>query len=216
MRSYHSHNNMDKRPKIMLVGKGITRDRITRGSGFSFTPCSKLLQRARRHDIWLDTKVVCSKPCHGMNLLSTELKDYLYNPCTGFRLAYHTRGTASIHVPPNIPSWSIPEGHDHAFALGRKNVGLGFNLSTQDHVIVEMFYHLKDFESRRYFLTCMVSECCRGSLRDCFPPPLPVSDMPPAYLAGALYWMTDPRLGDSDARAVVSFDITRSEFAVFP
>jgi len=40
--------------------------------------------------------------------------------------------------------------------------------------------------------------------------------MPPAYLAGALYWMTDPRLGDSDARAVVSFDITRSEFAVFP
>ena len=100
MRSYHLHNNMDKRPKIMLVGKGITGR-----SGFSFTSCSKLLQRARRHDIWLDTKVVCSKPCHGMNLLSTELKDYLYNASTGFRLVYHTRGTASIHVPSNIPSW---------------------------------------------------------------------------------------------------------------
>ena len=204
MRSYHSHNNMDKRPKIMLVGKGITRDRITRGSGFSFTPCSKLLQRARRHDIWLDTKVVCSKPCHGMNLLSTELKDYLYNPCTGFCCVYHT---------PNYGF--IPEA-GHAFGLGRKNVGLGFNLSTQDHVIVEMFYHLKDFESRRYFLTCMVSECCRGSLRDCFPPPLPVSDMPPAYLAGVLYWMSDPRWGESDERAMVSFDITTREFVVIP
>ncbi|CAD6271295.1 unnamed protein product [Miscanthus lutarioriparius] len=204
MRSYHSHNNMDKRPKIMLVGKGITRDRITRGSGFSFTPCSKLLQRARRHDIWLDTKVVCSKPCHGMNLLSTELRDYLYNPCTGFRLAYHTRGTTSIHVPPNLPSWSLPEGHGHAFAFGRKNVGLGFNLSTQDHAIVEMFYHVKDFKSRRYFLTCMVTECGRGIVQDCSLPPLPVSDMPPAYLAGVLYWMSDPRLGECDERAIVS------------
>jgi hypothetical protein len=40
--------------------------------------------------------------------------------------------------------------------------------------------------------------------------------MPPVYLAGVLYWMTDPRLGESDARAVVSFDITRSEFSVIP
>jgi hypothetical protein len=83
-------------------------------------------------------------------------------------------------------------------------------------VIVEMFYHVKDFESRQYFLTCIVSECTRGSVRDCFPPPLPVSDMPPAYLAGVLYWMTDPRLGESDTRAIVSFDITRSAFGVIP
>jgi len=214
--SYHSHNNMDKRPKIMLVGKGITWDRITRGSGFSFTPCSKLLQRARRHDIWLDTKVVCSKPCHGLNLLSTELKDYLYNPCTGFCRMYHTRGEASVHVPWNIRSYGCVPECLHAFAVGSKNVGLGFNLSTQDHVIVEMFYHMKDFKSRRYFLTCIVSECTRGSVSDGFPPPLPVSDMPPVYLAGVLYWMPDPRLGESDATAVSSFDITRSEFSVIP
>ena len=184
----------------MLVGKGITRR-----SSFSFTPSSELLRRVRSHDdIWLDTKVVCSKPCHGINLISTELEDYLYNPCTGFCRVYDT------------PSYGFVPEAGHAFGLGRKNVGLGFNLSTQDHVIVEMFYHVKDFKSRRYFLTCMVCECGRGSVLDCFPPPLPVSDMPPAYLAGALYWMTDPRLGDGDARAVVSFDITRSEFGVFP
>jgi F-box interacting protein len=199
-RSYYSHNNMDKRPKIMLVGKGITR-----GSSFSFTPCSELFQRIRSHDdTWFDTKVVCSKPCHGMNLISTELEDHLYNPCTGFCHVYHT------------PNYSFTPEAGHAFALGHKNVGLGFNLSMQDHVIVEMFYHIKDFESRQYFLTCKVSECSRGSMRGCFPPPLPVSDMPPAYLAGALYWMTDPRLGDSEARAVVSFDITGREFVVFP
>jgi len=137
-RSYYSHNNMDKRHKIMLVGKGITRR-----SSFSFTPSSELLRRVRSHDdIWLDTKVVCSKPCHGINLISTELEDYLYNPCTGFCRVYDT------------PSYGFVPEAGHAFALGHKNVGLGFNPSTQDHVIVEMFYHIKDFESRQYFLTC--------------------------------------------------------------
>uniref|UniRef100_A0A0A8YM41 F-box domain-containing protein n=1 Tax=Arundo donax TaxID=35708 RepID=A0A0A8YM41_ARUDO len=78
MRSYYLHNNMGRRPKIMLVGKG------TGGSGFSFVPFKKLFRHIPNHDTWLDTKVVCSNPCVGMNLLSTELKDYLYNPCTGF------------------------------------------------------------------------------------------------------------------------------------
>ena len=83
-------------------------------------------------------------------------------------------------------------------------------------MIVEMFYHVKDFKSRRYFLTCMVTECGRGTVQDCSLPPLPVSDMPPAYLAGVLYWMSDPRLGECDERAIVSFDITTREFVVIP
>jgi hypothetical protein len=29
-------------------------------------------------------KIVCSKPCHARNLLSTAMKDYLYNHCTGY------------------------------------------------------------------------------------------------------------------------------------
>ncbi|CAN6359282.1 unnamed protein product [Urochloa humidicola] len=112
MRSYYLHKNMDRKPKIMLVGKG------TGGSGFSFTPL-KLLRRVPNHDIWLNTKVVCSKPC-------------------------------------------------------------------------------------------------LGSVQSSLQPPLPVSDMQPAYIAGALYWMSDPRLGQNYERAIVSFDIATSTFDVIP
>ncbi|CAL4901945.1 unnamed protein product [Urochloa decumbens] len=207
MRSYYLHKNMDRKPKIMLVGKG------TGGSGFSFTPL-KLLRHVPNRDIWLNTKVVGSKPCLGMNMLSTELKDYLYNPCTGFRRVYHARGPFA-HIPWNIPSYDcIPE--DHAFAVGCKNVGLGFNLSMQEHVIVEIYYHLKDYKSRQYVLTCTISTCETGSVQSSLQPPLPVSDMQPTYLAGALYWMSDPRLGQNYERAIVSFDIATSTFDVIP
>ncbi|CAL4909420.1 unnamed protein product [Urochloa decumbens] len=207
MRSYYLHKNMDRKPKIMLVGKG------TGGSGFSFTPL-KLLRHVPNRDIWLNTKVVGSKPCLGMNMLSTELKDYLYNPCTGFCRVYHARGPFA-HIPWNIPSYDcIPE--DHAFAVGCKNVGLGFNLSMQEHVIVEIYYHLKDYKSRQYVLTCTISTCERGSVQSSLQPPLPVSDMQPTYLAGALYWMSDPRLGQNYERAIVSFDIATSTFDVIP
>ncbi|XP_062232059.1 uncharacterized protein LOC133929353 [Phragmites australis] len=209
MHSYCSHNNMDRRPKIMLVGKG------NGGSGFSFAPLNKLLQHTPNHDTWLDTKVVCSKPCHGMNLISTEMEDYLYNPCTGYRRVYLTRGRTT-HVPwNNNPGYGyMPE--DHAFAVGNKNVGLGFNLLMQEHVIVKFLYHRKDFKSRQYLLTCSVTTCGIGCVQCHFHPPLPVNDMPPAYLVGVLYWMSEPRLGRSYERAIVSFDIATNMFDVIP
>ena len=40
--------------------------------------------------------------------------------------------------------------------------------------------------------------------------------MPPAYLEGMLYWMSEPRLGQSDKRAIVSFNIVTSVFDVIP
>uniref|UniRef100_A0A0A8YZX5 F-box domain-containing protein n=1 Tax=Arundo donax TaxID=35708 RepID=A0A0A8YZX5_ARUDO len=208
MSSYYLHNNMEKRPSIMLVGKG------NRGSGFSFVRLKKLLRHAPIHDKWLETKVVCSKPCHGMNLLSTEMKDYLYNPCTGYRYVNRTRGPFSV-IPWNIPGQCFtPEGH--AFVVGNKIVGLGFNLLMQEHVIVEIFYHWKDFKSREYFLTCTISTCNFASLQTNNFPPLPVNDMPPTYLAGVLYWMSEPRLGQSCERAIVSFDIATNLFNVIP
>jgi hypothetical protein len=47
--------------------------------------------------------------------------------------------------------WNFPLNGvqlEHPFAVGNKNVGLGFNLLTQGHVIVELFYHMKNYESR--------------------------------------------------------------------
>jgi hypothetical protein len=72
------HKNMDRRLKIMLVGKGSGQP------GFSFIPLNKWLQKPTYQYTLFDTKVVCSKPCHGLNLVSIEEKDYLYNPCIGF------------------------------------------------------------------------------------------------------------------------------------
>uniref|UniRef100_A0A8R7K2H2 F-box domain-containing protein n=1 Tax=Triticum urartu TaxID=4572 RepID=A0A8R7K2H2_TRIUA len=69
--SYFKHKNIDRRPKVMLVGKG------TGQLGFSFAPLNGCLPGTPSHSRLLDTKVVCSKPCHGLNLVSTETKDYL-------------------------------------------------------------------------------------------------------------------------------------------
>ncbi|CAM0953988.1 unnamed protein product [Alopecurus aequalis] len=171
--SYLEHKSMDKRPKVMLVGKG------TGQSGFSFAPLNSCLGEHGTHIAPLDTKVVCSKPCHGLNLISTEEKDYVYNPCTGFHKVYCNQGKTQVK--------------HHAFAVGNKNVGLGFYPLTREHVVVEMYYNLKDFESRRYSWTCLLRWCNSGchAPQDLVPP-LPVNDMPPAYLEGMMYWMSEP------------------------
>lgn len=197
IQSYLQHKNMDKRPKVMLVGKG------TGQSDFSFAPLNRCLPEHQRHIALLNAKVVCSKPCHGLNLISTEEKDYLYNPCTDFHRVYCNPGRA--------------QEEQHAFAVGNKNVGLGFNLLTREHFLVEIFYNLKDFESRRYNLRCELWWCkSEGYAQNDLFPPLPVNDMPPAYLEGMLYWMSEPRLGQSYERAIISFDIATNAFGVVP
>ncbi|CAM0953991.1 unnamed protein product [Alopecurus aequalis] len=192
IQSYLEHKNMDKRPKVMLVGKG------TGQSGFSFLPLNSRLGEHHRHIALLDTKIVCSKPCHGLNLVSTEDKDYVYNPCTGFHRVYYNQ-----------------EHHD--FGVGNKNVGLGFNHLIREHFLVEIFYNQKDFGSRRYNLTCLLRWCNSGAYAQIdLVPPLPVNDMPPAYVDGTMYWMSEPRLGQSYERAIISFDIATNAFGVVP
>ncbi|KAL6620622.1 hypothetical protein ACP70R_035761 [Stipagrostis hirtigluma subsp. patula] len=205
--AYFLRKNMDRRPKIMVVGKS------TEQSAFSFIPLEKWLQEASDQGKLLDTKVVCSKPCHGLNLVSTEKKDYLYNPCTGFCRTYRNLGPILRH------QWRLPGDccqSEHPFAVGNKNVGLGFDPLIQEHVIMEIFYHMKDYKSRQYLLTCSLLSCNSWRVLQLLPPPLPVNDMPPAYLEGMLYWMSEPRLGQSHKRAIVSFNIATRSFDVIP
>lgn len=159
--------------------------------------------------------MVCSKPCHGMNLLITAEKDYLYNPCTGFSKIRANPGTlACAPWETHRDVWRVPD--NNAFVIGNKNIGLGFNRMKQEHVAVVILYGRKDFESRHYCLTCSVWHCRTGSLQEGFVPPLPVNDMPPAYVAGVLYWMSDPRLGLCNEHVIVSFDIAEEAFDVIP
>lgn len=205
IQSYFQHKNIDKRPTFMLVFKG------TGQLGFSFAPLNKCLRGAPSRSTLLDTKVVCSKPCHGLNLVSTETKDYLCNPCTGFY-----RGYSNLGPDLRLPS-RMPKTEEHAFTVGNKNVGLTFDPLTRQHVIVEIFYHQKDFKSRQYELTCALHWCNSwNAAQENSVPPLPVNDMPPAYVEGVLYWMNEPRLGQSCEWAIVSFSLATSTFDVVP
>ncbi|GJM85533.1 hypothetical protein PR202_ga01991 [Eleusine coracana subsp. coracana] len=205
IRSYSAHKSNEKKIKIMLVGKGTGR------SFFSFAPLAKW---PANKDAWLGSKVVCSKPCHGLNLLSTAKMDYLYNPCTGYHKTKFYPGTLD-YGPWDTPNdcWRVPH---NAFAVGNKNVGLGFNPVKQEHVAVIILYEFKDFKSRRCGFTCSAWRCTSASFQQHLDPPLPVNDMPPAYVDGVLYWMNDPRLGPCIDHAIVSFDIATEEFYVIP
>ncbi|KAL6899592.1 hypothetical protein ACP4OV_006250 [Aristida adscensionis] len=207
--SYFEHKNMQNRIKIMLASKGAGR------SFFHFTPLEEWLPTAASKGTRLDTKVVCSKPCHGLNLLITAKKDYLYNPCTGYRKTQSYPG-ALAWAPWEVQSDGRRTRDEHAFTIGNKNVGLGFNPVTQEHVAVIILYEFKNYESREYYATCSVWHCGPGCFQPGFFPPLPVNDMPPAHVAGVLYWMSDPRLGPSTEHAIVSFDIATSVFHVIP
>uniref|UniRef100_J3M8Z4 F-box domain-containing protein n=1 Tax=Oryza brachyantha TaxID=4533 RepID=J3M8Z4_ORYBR len=186
VRAYFANKNKDKRPKVMLVGKG------SRKSPFNFIPLSKWLQEASRQGtLFLDTKVVCSKPCHGLNLVSIDENDYLFNPCTGCRRIYRNRNKEAqlpqvLSYPQQLlhPGWQVPTGcceeeEDNPFAFGNKNVGLAFNQVIQDHVVVALLYGWRDYESRGYYLRCVPFGCDYGYARHIHEPPLPVNAMPP-------------------------------------
>ncbi|KAJ1263889.1 hypothetical protein BS78_09G220700, partial [Paspalum vaginatum] len=205
--AYILHRNLDRRLKIMLVGKGSGQ------TGFSFVPLNKWLQKAIDQDTLFDIKVVCSKPCHGLNLVSIEKKDYLYNPCIGFQRIYRNEWPV-YHRRWNIPADCFRH-ENNPFAFGSKNVGLGFNLLTQEHVVVEISFQLKDYNSRQYYLACSIWYADYG-FRHLPPPAHPVNNMPPAYLDGMMYWMSEPRLGDSNKRAIISFNIATRIFDVIP
>ncbi|KAI4966570.1 hypothetical protein ZWY2020_038025 [Hordeum vulgare] len=82
---------------------------------------------------------------HGSNTLEIwKLLDY----SSGFHRGYSNLGP-NLHLRPRMP-----KTEEHAFTVGNKNVGLSFNPLTREHVIVEIFYHQKDFESRQYDMSC--------------------------------------------------------------
>ncbi|KAF7018981.1 hypothetical protein CFC21_032214 [Triticum aestivum] len=209
-RSYlEMHKKMDEGPKIMLVGKG------TQQAPFRFTPLKKWLSEGSRSSegARLETKVVCSKPCHGLNVVSTAEEDYLYNPCTGYYYRIPSDPGSYVHT-----SWERPNDgiQNSAFSMGNKNIGLGFNPLNQEHIAIFISYQRKDFRSRNYRWTCSVWQRSSWYLHGISNPPLPVNDMPPAYVDGVFYWMSDPLLGPSNEQVIVAFDIARNGYDTIP
>lgn len=182
-----------KRPRRIFIA---TNGRA-RGSFFRFAPLQSWL-RASLADLAdslaLDSKIVCSsKPCHGLNLISTGTDDYLCNPCTGAIECLGIRGRSRF-----TPCCSS------AAAVGR-SVGLGFDHNTGEHVAVEIG-HLCGA------LACILKASESDSWTCAGTPPMPVTDMPPAHVDGTLYWLGRGR--EQRVLLIVAFHISTRAFDV--
>ncbi|CAL5006075.1 unnamed protein product [Urochloa decumbens] len=199
------HAMMEKSTKTLLM---VTNGRARRAF-FAFTPLDRwLLDQAAASPAGLaGGRVVCSKPCHGLNLISTGSDDYLCNPCTGDIKCLGIRGKSRFG-----PRCQPAAGGRHAFTVGRK-VGFGLDRSTGEHVAVEIGHDLCGAPA------CMLKTSesdywtCAGT------PPVPVTDMPPAHVDGTLYWTAEqaaPASSNHRRRLViVAFDISARTFGSF-
>ncbi|KAL6661550.1 hypothetical protein ACP70R_000934 [Stipagrostis hirtigluma subsp. patula] len=186
-----------------LAMKGATRISMAtngraRRAFFGFAPLESWLRQGLASSL-VSGKIICSKPCHGLNLVSTGSDDYLCNPCTGIIQCLGIRGRSRFS-----PCYANRQsGRRHAFTVGR-SIGFGFDHTTGEHVAVEIGHlcgtlacMLKTSESRAW--------TCVGT------PPVPVTDMPPAHVDGTLYWV-----GETARVIIVAFDIPTRAFDILP
>ncbi|PNT61728.1 hypothetical protein BRADI_5g19770v3 [Brachypodium distachyon] len=181
-----------KRPKrILMANNGRARRAL-----FDFAPVKNWLQAAG--PAIAKDKIICSKPCNGLSLISTGNDDFLCNVCTGAIQCLGRRGKSHFS----------PTGNHrrHAFSVGR-NIGFGFDRSTGEHVAAEIG-HISGT------LACMIKTSSEKQWSCVGKPPRPVSDMPPAHVDGTIYWMSKPM--HEEARAVVAFEISTRAFRVLP
>ncbi|KAI5010879.1 hypothetical protein ZWY2020_013016 [Hordeum vulgare] len=188
-----SHMSMKRPKRILMANNGLARRAF-----FEFTSVANWLQAARPAlaDSLVKDKVICSKPCHRLNLISTHTDDFMCNPYTGATKCLGRHGKS--HLTP------AGHHHGHAFSVGR-NIGFGFDQSTGEHVAVEIGYI-------NGTLACMIKTSSEKQWSCIGKPPRMVSDMPPAHVDGTLYWMSEP----GHERVIVALDISTREFNILP
>ncbi|KAK1697065.1 hypothetical protein QYE76_013762 [Lolium multiflorum] len=112
-------------------------------------------------------EVVSPAPCRGLILLYDAIATayYICNPAT----------RAATRLPPS------------SNLASRSTTGLGFDARTKEYKVVRLILGLCHHK--------VPVRWCRSwnPARENSAPPLPVNDMPPAYLDGVLYWMSEPR-----------------------
>uniref|UniRef100_A0A0D9ZPY3 F-box domain-containing protein n=1 Tax=Oryza glumipatula TaxID=40148 RepID=A0A0D9ZPY3_9ORYZ len=191
-------SSSSKSLKILMITNGLDGRAF-----FDFAPVGSWLQAGPAH---VSRRIICSKPCNGLNLISTSSDDYLCNPCTGAIRCLGIRGKSPRFNPGCCTDQQSPSRR-HAFSVGR-NVGFGLDRSTGDHVAVEI-------GRVDGVLACMVKTSSAETWTACAgKPPVPLSDMPPAHVDGTLYWMS-VRTRQQE-RVVVAFDISSRSFNIVP
>ncbi|KAL6883300.1 hypothetical protein ACP4OV_010714 [Aristida adscensionis] len=143
----------------------------------------------------LISDIVCSQPCHGLNVGSCVSWDFICNPALGYskQIIFHD--------------------NDGTFFAGR--IGLGYDSEINKHVLVHITYKEKNLDTRHYELQCGVRYVSDQQWRPVVPPARPVAATPPTFANGKIYWMVEPNLGPVSAICeIVAFDVKTNEFEV--
>ncbi|XBI34919.1 hypothetical protein VPH35_120669 [Triticum aestivum] len=198
------HTNLGKGPQIRLV------------QPFSFSEVFYPLEYCERvqHEMMpflFDPRIsrtVCSKPCHGLVLVS-----YIYE-----------RSCIDFICNPSREYCSKPVFLDHhihdaagSSSLSAGRIGLGYDLRTNQHVLARLVCG-ENTSRGNYQLECYVKSInTKSSWVSITPPPRPVVDMQPAYAHGKLYWIVDDdELGTKPGSRceLLALDVGTTEFQV--
>jgi F-box interacting protein len=183
IQSHVFHANLSKSPRVMIIldaTYGLYVD-------LKDFPGSYALAEAQ--------DLVCSQPCHGLNVGSCNSLDFVCNPAMG----YYQRVESA--------------NHDVTFFAGR--IGLGYDSKISRHVLVHISYKKKDLVTREYKLECKLRYVKDRLWHMVDPPSRPVADMPPAYVNGKICWMAEPNLGPVYLSCeIVAFNVGAGKFEI--
>ncbi|CAL4942469.1 unnamed protein product [Urochloa decumbens] len=190
---------------------------------YAFEPVEKYLNRPRPCTPPLvDSRrtIICSRPCHGLNVWSFADHDIVCNPATNYFMGL---------VPPDGHT-SYREGHtacdfleaicsdmdyniDDKMFTGR--LGLGYEQESSRHVLVHLAYKERNLTTRDYKMVCNMKYLKDVVWDEVDPPPRPIANMPPAHVNGKLYWMVDTELGQRyQGLEIVELDVGKRKFEV--
>ncbi|KAF8723132.1 hypothetical protein HU200_022288 [Digitaria exilis] len=142
-----------------------------------------------------DVGLVCSQPCHGLNVGSCQFWDFVCNPTMSY----------CEHID--------FDDNDGTFFAGR--IGLGYNTETCKHVMVHITYKTKNPETRHYELQCRMKYVDGCEWDPINPPSRPVAATPPTFVNGKIYWIVDPNIGPVSARCeLIAFNVQTEQFEV--
>lgn len=173
------------------------------------------------------SRVVCSKPCHGLNAGSSMCYDFVCNPLTGYYKALPLGGNRELggssvcsDIARSQSSWhrSGGGGGDDTMSTGR--FGLGYDMEMGTHVLVRIAFKERNLATRDYELECQIRNVEDRFWEELDPPQRPIADTPPAYANGKLYWMADGKLGhhhrssSSSGHEIVALDVSAREFEI--
>jgi hypothetical protein len=167
--------------------------------------------------------VVCSKPCHGLNVWSLANHDFVFNPAMNYFKALpaappgNTMDYWELRLTAAGDFVDTVDDDDATMFAGR--LGLGYEQGSSRHVLVRLEYKERNLTTRDYEMVCNMRYVKDMVWDEVDPPPRPIANMPPAHVNGKLYWMVDTELGrrqrsPAGLEEIIELDVSKRKFEV--